>query len=180
MSLIRRHAAPRLRGVRGFSVLEVAVSVGILLVVSAVIAWSVAAAYSVKGQAVTFNKLTQALAYHLDDVTDVPLPDLLAGTFTVPEPCDLSSQDAGFAGKTCAQIGNLNVTIGYSVANPVLPSPTCEGTQSAQNIYDTHGVLPVKACVLFASSSQFHQPVTTDTWQLSRVAPQVRTVGVTP
>lgn len=161
-----------MRGRRGFSLVETVVAFGLFLVVAAVVSWSLSSAFASKASTGARENLGAALQANLAQVASVPYADLLAGTFTVPEPCD-EEQGAGLAGTSCVSVGGQEVTVGYRFTGPGDSGVCPEQSLAARDVVAEHGYFQVQACVLSSGSSAFAGQVTSR----PAVPAQTRTVN---
>lgn len=152
MRQIQRVPAPR--AARGFTLVESAIALGLLLAVAAVVTWSLSAAFAVKAATETQERLSRVLAAHLDDVALVPLTDLTAGTFTVPKPC--SASKPGIDGTSCAQLGGQTVEIAYRFTTASGTAPCPQASADPDKALSESGQVSVQACITSVTSGAFN------------------------
>ena len=124
----------------GFSTIELAVSLALFLFLSAFISLSIARALSATTEARAVRSAEAAASDSLAQLSTVSYEDLVAGTFTVPEPCDDNS-GVGVRSTTCTTLGNIPVTISYAYIDVSVGSTTPEcnttistGTRTATSL----------------------------------------------
>jgi 5-hydroxyisourate hydrolase-like protein (transthyretin family) len=141
----------RARAPRGFSIVELAVSLGIFLMVGALITVAVARSLSASSAVRSDRVVEQALNAQLTKLSAVAYPKLLAGKFTVPSPCAGVAPNSGIAGQSCVDTAAGKLRIAYrhqSVKGAGTTAPTCSDVAKPSDLNDSLGAVGVCAQVL--------------------------------
>lgn len=148
------HSAPK-RGqgqeplrIFGFTTIELAVSLGIFLMVSTVVTLAVARSLGVGSTAKLTRTSEAAASDMLNVLSTYDYDDLVAGTFTVPSPC--AGTATGIDGRSCVEVSGteMQVRYYYQFLDPVSGKGTCPdtvanplatGSASGQELADSEG-----------------------------------------
>lgn len=133
----RRRGTPFSRYGRGFTTIELAVSLALFLFLSVFISLAVSRALSTTAEARAVRGAEAVAADVLSQVETAPYPELVAGTFSVPDPC-AGNTATGIQATTCTKMGNVDVVLSYQYVDvptgtttPVCSSTTTTGTRTA-------------------------------------------------
>ena len=151
MRHVNRDLPRTVRG--GFSMVEALVSLVLFLTVAAFITWSMTAAYAARSSARARADQSALISANLDSLTQTPVVDLLAGTFTVPSPCPGTPD--GIGGRSCVQAGAVTVTVAYRFVDPANPAPCLAASADPGAVLDATGVVQIQACTTGAAPSAF-------------------------
>lgn len=148
MQILKRATGPRMRA---FTIVEVAIASGLFLVVSALIAWGLAAAYSAKHAAELERTSSGAVHAFLDDLADLPFDDLVNNNFTVPSPCPSTS--GGFNGRSCVEVAGTYFEVAYQVTSEPNKNTECADSTDPAAVFAAVGHLPIKGCLVGVSDT---------------------------
>lgn len=113
------------RGQRGFSLVELAVSFSLFLILASVISLALARSFSTATVVRSRTAVSAALNTELGKLAQVPYQNLTSGAFSVPDSCP--NAPTGIAGTSCVANGTQRVVIAYGFQTDPT-STTCSAT----------------------------------------------------
>lgn len=149
-----RHRGP-VRARRAFSLVEALVAFVLFLTVAAMVTWSMTAAFAARTSAQERADVAAVLSGQMDALTSLPTPDLVAGTFTVPNPCPQTPD--GIEGQSCVLTGPVTVRVAYRFPDPAAPDAAVCPQDSADPaaVLAATGAVQVQGCVVALTSAAF-------------------------
>lgn len=110
---LRRSSAGGRRARRGYSLLELAVALGVFLLLASVVSLAVAQAVSSQSNLRTQRAVSNALDAVLQDLSKTSYDSLLSNTFTPPDLCEGEAKGAGDSTHTCLRLGSQGYQVAY-------------------------------------------------------------------
>lgn len=142
-------AARSRAGTRGYTIIELAVSLGIFLMLATVITIAVARSLGAATSARVERASEAAMSNELTKMSSLPYDKLVAGTFTVPDPCP--STPSGIRGESCVKAGAATLRISYQFQDLSTTagsgSADCSPASNGRRTSDTFGYVGLCADV---------------------------------
>ena len=140
-------------GRRGFTIIELAVSLGIFLLLATVLTITVARSLGASTTARIERASEAAMSSQLAKLSSVPYDQLVSGNFTVPDPCP--GAPAGIRGESCVKTGAVSIRVGYQFQDLAATASgvDCAASSTPRRTSDSFGYVGLCANVVSAGGA---------------------------